>query len=109
MLKTFIMTETDGLRVRHLIMLVDIFDESADFDFEKAAIAAAIEYCNTDEGRKQYCDNCNNFNWGDFSMYVPNEICKNHGFTVVKNYFDIQSFNFDQQLVDDDDIDNLNE
>ncbi len=100
MTRAFVMSEADGLKVRNFVVLVDI-DEN--IDFEQAAIAAAIEYCNTEEGRDTYLNNCNCFNWGDFNMCVPEEICKKHGFKIIDSYL-AKSFNFDQRLVDDDDI-----
>lgn len=100
--KIFAATETDGLNVTHLVMLMEvdptiIKDKS---DFEKAVISASTEYCLTQEGKKTFEDNCNCFNWGDFDTHVPNDICEKYGIRKVSSSV-TGEFIFDQQLVDE--------
>lgn len=58
---------------------------SADFDLVNAIIAASVEYCQTEEGRKIYLGNAHSFTFEDFSIYVPQEICEKHGFRIVRD------------------------
>lgn len=37
------------------------------------------EYVRTEDGKRTYDCNCGAFNYGDFDVYVPNEICKKYG------------------------------
>lgn len=68
-------------------------------DVIPAVKAACQDYLNTSEGRKQYADNCENFNYGDFDMYVGNEFCKPHGFVkVTEETFTVIDDDFNAQL-----------
>lgn len=101
MLKIIVATEADGLDTRTFVLGVEVEDEN--IDIEKAIKDACKEYCLTEEGKRTYEGNCNNFNFGDLDAYVPNEICEKYGFKKV--YLDIAGeFNFDEQLVDENDI-----
>lgn len=104
MLATIVATDKDGLDVRTLTITLDVFNN--DIDVEKAVIDACTEYCKTEEGRWTYCEcNCFNFNWGDFTTYVPNEICEKHGFKIIDTaQVEELCFDFNQQLVDEDDV-----
>lgn len=66
----------------------------------------AKEYCLTEDGKKTYDGNCCCFNIGDLTSYVPTEIFIKHGilpkFRV--NPTDIISMDFNEQLVDENDI-----
>lgn len=44
---------------------------------------ATEEYLKTEEGRKIYEDNCNDFDLIDFDNYVPNSICEEFGFVKI--------------------------
>ena len=43
---------------------------------------AVNEYLQTDEGKHQIELTCNDFNWGDAIMYVPQAIWQRHGLTL---------------------------
>ena len=99
--KIYVATEADGLDVTNLVMVMEInpmLIKNED-DFVKAVMSASTEYCLTDEGKKTYEFNCNNFNWGDFDTYVPNEICEKYGIKKVMSNVSGE-FCFNQQLVD---------
>lgn len=101
MLKIIALTEKDCLNSRFFVLGVDVKDEN--LDIEKAARDACKEYCLTEEGKQVYEGNCNNFNWGDFDIYVPDKICEKHGFKKV--FLNMAGeFNFDEQFVDENDI-----
>lgn len=101
MMKIIVATEADGLDTRTFVLGLDIFNEN--INIEQAVKDACKEYCMTEDGKKTYEGNCNSFNWGDLDAHVPDEICERHGFK--KLWLDIAGeFNFDQQLVDEDEI-----
>lgn len=74
-----VLKDQDGLDVR--TTLISLETALPIGEVVPAVKAACQEYLNTVEGRKQYQENCENFNYGDFDMYVPNSICEHHGFT----------------------------
>ena len=103
--KIFVATETDGFDVTNLVMVMEVNpmlvkDKS---DFKRAVMAACKEYCLTEEGKKVYERNLNNFNWGEFDTYVPNDICEKYGIRKVQSNVSGE-FIFDQQLVSEDEI-----
>lgn len=61
-----------------------LVDDPEGFDFETAAKAAARDFVNTDEGRAALGITADHFDYGDFLLYVPETICKKHGFTVIR-------------------------
>ena len=64
---------------------------------------ACTEYCLTKEGRKTYIGNSRCFNWGDFALCVPNDICRKYG--ILKGDDHPSEFrNADEQLVNETDI-----
>ena len=73
----------------------------------KAAVkAACTEYCKTSEGIATYRYNCDSFNWADFAMSVPEEICEKHGFKLVRSDVSDDDVDWDEQLVNSDEIPN---
>lgn len=104
MLKTIVAIEQDGMEVRALALNFDV--PSEDFDLKAAVKAACTEYCKTPEGLETYRYNCNHFNWADFAMSVPAEFCEKHGFKFVQSNVSDEDVNWDEQLVDDDEIPN---
>lgn len=64
---------------------------------------AAKDYCLTDDGKRTYDGNCNNFNIGDLIAYVPKDILQQHGIISVEEK-DTISMDFNEQLVNEDDI-----
>lgn len=77
-----VLTDQDGLDSNTI--LLDLRTALPVDEVLPAVKAACQDYLNTPEGRKQYADNCGNFNYGDFNLYVRNEFCKSHGFTKVE-------------------------
>lgn len=70
----------------------------------EAVKAACTEYCSTPEGRKTFEGNCDNFNWGDFDAYVPNEICEKYGIRKVDSFAEQINASFDEMLVNESEI-----
>ena len=101
--KTVVAMERDGLDVRTIVLNFEVSSEI--FDIVAAAKAAAKEYCLTEEGKRTYEGNCNCFNWGDFDAYVPQNICRRHGFAKIEPPVPDVFVDFDEQLVDEYEID----
>ena len=91
--------ENDGLDSRILSIALEVLDES--IDVIEACKEAAREYVTTEEGLKTYIGNCDCFNWADFEMYVPNEICERHGFRKLHTETSNAEVNWDEQLTDE--------
>ena len=102
MIRTIIAMERDGLDVRILTLNFDV--PGKDFDLCSAVKAACLEYCQTDAGKKIFEGNCNCFNWADFDVHVPGAICEKHGFKKVPAETADFIVNFDEQLVDENDV-----
>lgn len=102
MLRTITAFEQDGFNRRILVLVFDVPNEA--FDLEAAVRAASVEYCRTEEGKDTYEGNCHCFNWADFDMYVPDEICEKHGFKKVRTESAEEFVNWDEQLVQDEDV-----
>lgn len=96
--------ENHGLdnRVMALDITVEI-DAWSDDNILNAIKDAAKEYCLTEDGKKTYDGNCNNFNIGDVIAYIPKAILQRHGIISIKEK-DTMTIDFNEQLVDEDDI-----
>ena len=103
MFRNIIATRHDGRRTHTIVYTFDVPD--ANFDLEAAIKSAATDYAKTEDGMELYEHNHNEINYGDFSMYVPNEFCEKHGFKKVDTELlpDIH-VNFDEDLVDEDQL-----
>ena len=99
MIKSVVALDRDGLDVNVMVLNFEVPDK--DFDIEAAARAAALEYCQTEEGRTTYIGNCDSFNWGDFYTCVPQNICRRHGFAHVEPPVADILVDFNEQLVDE--------
>lgn len=86
------------------IKLMQFLVASKHFDLRAAIIAACTEFCNADEGMEIYTSNCCCFNWGDFDLYVPEDICRRHGFVKVNSHNTIEHAFFDEHLVIDEQV-----
>lgn len=64
---------------------------------------AAKDYCLTDNGKRTYNGNCNNFNIGDLIAYVPKAILQQHGIISIEEK-DTIAIDFNEQLVNENDI-----
>ena len=99
MLRTITAIERDGWDLRTLSIVFEVPDEA--FDLVKAVKKASTEYCLTENGRATYEYNCHSFNWADFAMSVPNEICEKYGFKkVVDGILSDIEVNWDEELID---------
>lgn len=103
MLRNVVAIERDGWDLRTLTIVFEVPNEA--FDLVEAVKKASTEYCQTEEGRATYNYNCHSFNWADFAMSVPNEICEKYGFKkVVDEILSDIEVNWDEELVDESQI-----
>lgn len=102
MLRTVVAIERDGLDFRVLTLQFEVPNE--DFDLKDAVCKAATDYCKTPDGKKTYDYNCSYFNWADFATNVPQEFCERYGFKKVDSAVSDIEVNWDEQLVDDSQI-----
>lgn len=77
--------EQDGPGFNIICIACNILSDGP-LDLHAAVKEAVTEYLHTEEGRTVYEHNCGCFNWTDFEMHVPNEICRNHGFEKLTAY-----------------------
>lgn len=97
-------TENHGLNNSVIALDITIDNDAWSDDKVSNAIKdAAKDYCLTDDGKKTYNDNCNNFNIGDLIAYVPKAILQQHGIISIEEK-DTIAIDFNEQLVDKDDI-----
>lgn len=102
-----IATDRDGFNTKNYV-----FEFLADNRKLKdaAAVRQAIEdavkeFCQTEEGRKVYEENGNNFNWGDLDAYVPELILNKHGLYKDDHTPDgVLEVDFNEQLVSETDV-----
>ena len=73
-------------------------------NIEEAAMKAAIEFCQTESGKEVFEENWKCFNWGDFDINVPNEICMKYGFVKVSNETVVYDVDFNENLVSEEDV-----
>jgi hypothetical protein len=103
MLRNVVAIERDGLDFRTLTIVFEVPDDA--FDLVEAVKKASTEYCQTEEGIATYRYNCHSFNWADFAMSVPNEICEKYGFKkVVDGILSDIEVNWDEELADESQI-----
>lgn len=107
MLRTVVAIERDGLDVRVLTLQFDV--PSKEFDLKDAVCKAATDYCKTTDGRKIYDYNCSYFNWADFAMSVPQKLCEKYGFKKIDPATSDIEVDWDEQLVDDAQIEDDNQ
>lgn len=92
--------ELNGLEANTITIVCKILNTKEDFDLETAMKAATQEYLHTENGKEVYEYNCKYFDYSDFVTYVPNDICRNHGFEMITTQADIIA-NWDEQLADE--------
>lgn len=94
--------ERDGLDIRILSISIHVQKDKIKTkeDVIHAIKAACNEYIHTYEGQKTYEHNCNNFNWADFDVHVPNSICRRHGFAKIDSMLSTIERNWDEQLAE---------
>ena len=99
-MKSIYVVEHDGMNERSFILNIETIGIKDDLEsIKKAAIEACNEYIHTDEGKKVYTGNCDCFNWADLEAYVPQDICKKHGFTFTSSSVSDYTVEWDEQLV----------
>ena len=88
-----------------------VFDITVDSSWSEDQIMPTLrdiakEYCLTEDGKKTYDSNCNSFNIGDLTLYVPTEIFIKHGIypKFRTNLTDAISIDFNEQLVEESDV-----
>ena len=97
MIRNIVITEQDGMSVRVATITCEVPDKR--FDLLAAAKKAADAYCSTGDGYRTLQYNCGCFNWGDFAMYVGNDIANRVGFSIVENSLDDLSVDWDEQIL----------
>lgn len=87
------------------------FDITVDSSWSEEQVMSALhdiakEYCLTQDGRETYESNCNCFNIGDLTLYVPTEMFVKHGIfpKFRTNPTDAISIDFNEQLVEESDV-----
>lgn len=70
-------------------------------DAEKALRNAVAEYLNTKEGKRAIELTCNDFNWGDAIMGVPDKIWFKHGLSMDNEKVVIVKVNQDEILFEE--------
>lgn len=88
-------TVTDGNKALSMTFLVD-----NGIDLTKAIKDACAEYVSTDAGKKIIKETNGRFNWFDFVKYVPQHICRKHGFEKYESSYSHIIGNADEQLCD---------
>ena len=89
--------EQDGLDVHTFALCLETVED--DLDIKQAVKNACEEYIKTPAGKATLEYNSGYFDWADFAMNVPNEICKKYGFTKIEadeNYI----VSWGEQLID---------
>lgn len=102
-----IATDQDGLNAKSYIFefVLDISRIKNTSDMRQAITDAVKEFCQTEEGRKIYEGNCNNFNWGDLEAYVPEAILNRYGlYKPVEHANTILEVDFNEQLINENDV-----
>lgn len=64
------------------IVLRQTDDKRLDFDAQSAVKSAVSDFLKTARGKEALKETNGSFNYGDFVNFVPDTICKRHGFTV---------------------------
>ena len=98
-LMTIVSTDNHGIDTDTYVHKILVPDGISDKDIMNNIKSAALEFCQTPEGRKLYEDNCNSFNIGDFFDSVPLNIMANHKIYLPEQR-DCIAIDFNEQLVD---------
>ena len=94
--------EYDGLAARTLSMHLEILCEIQSIEEVKTMVKSACEeYLQTEDGMKTYLHNCQNFNWADFEEYVPDEICRKHGFRKINSEMADLNVDLNEQIAEE--------
>lgn len=96
--------ENHGLNNSVIALDITIENDAwSDDEVLNAIKDAAKDYCLTDDGKRTYDGNCNNFNIGDLIAYVPKAILQQHGIISIEEK-DTIAIDFNEQLVNENDI-----
>ena len=107
MLRTVTAIERDGWDIRTLTIIFEV--PNGNFNLKYWVRKAAEDYCKTEDGKKIYSYNCSYFNWADFDIYVPSEFCEKYGFKKIDSALSDIIVDWDEQLVDDVEMENNEE
>ncbi len=109
---TIVALEHDGLDIRSCAITLRLFNVSetpSEPEIREMVRKACVEYCRTEQGRKDYRYSCGSFNWIDFYTSVPAEICRRHGFEIIPAQSEDIVVDWDEPLVSDFDLEDENE
>ena len=96
-LKIITATEQCGTKTNTLTIVLRLNKDIKDI---RAAVRNACkDYISTKEGTEVYAYNCQSFNWADFAMYVPKDICKKHGFEIADYLQTDEQVDLNEQLI----------
>jgi hypothetical protein len=76
----------------------DEFEVADGVDFEAALREAVAEFLKTEDGKQARLAACDDFNWGDAIMYVPDECWAKHGLKMVTDSIETLRVNQDELL-----------
>lgn len=100
--------ENHGLENRTAVYEFLVDSAMTSDDVLEAIKKASTEYCQTENGKRTYIGNCNNFNIGDFDMCSGTEdmkrICKKYGLYSVEHTSETITMDFNMELVNEYDI-----
>ena len=96
--------ENHGLSDRTVTFTVEVDAHLAPEDILKHIKTAATEYCQTEDGRRTYIGNCNCFNIGDAFTYIPKKFFNRYGIFPQTGAGIYMHADFNDQLVDENDI-----
>ena len=106
---TFVDRDGFGLNFTLFNMILNVKEDMSSEDVHDAIAKASLEFCQTEAGREIFSANNNSFNYGDFDIYVPNEICKKYGIEKVDSICSFMEADFNEELVDETDLQNEND
>lgn len=96
--------DNHGLRDRVAVYSFEVANHVKKEDILDLLKETAKEYCLTEEGQKNYDENCCCFNIGDFFACVPNNILHRHGIYSIQPDSETITLDFNTQLVEEEEI-----
>lgn len=98
MIKVITATERDGLDTRILTIPCEVLPEKESIlpDLVRKAVA---DYCETAQGKQTLERNHGSFDWADFAVNVPNDICNKYGFEKIGSFVSDIVVDWDEQLM----------
>ena len=97
-------TEHDGLETTTYVYHFLVDKKYTDHEKLKAQIRKiCMEWCKTDQGKKDWEHNCHAFNYGDF-VQIPNSFMKRYGIEYIPTSTNVLNVLLDEQLVLEEDL-----